>query len=131
MAVTRLLRIKETKGNNRASHLKKNIFYICRDDKTGNGLWIGGNAGSTPDVIYWTMVENKKFWCKEDGSQAFHYMLSFPPDCGVDEATAFQIVEEFCGELLGRTTIMFSQSTMTGRICTYILRLIPYQKPMV
>jgi len=101
MAVTRLLRIKETKGSNRASHLKKNIFYICRDDKTANGLWIGGNAGRTPDVIYRTMVENKKFWCKEDGSQAFHYMLSFPPDCGIDEATAFQVAEEFCNELLG------------------------------
>ncbi|MCD7956786.1 MAG: relaxase/mobilization nuclease domain-containing protein [Lachnospiraceae bacterium] len=101
MAVTRLLRIKETKGSNKALHLKKNLFYICRNDKTENGLWIGGNAGRTPEVIYRTMVENKKFWCKTDGTQAFHYMLSFPPDCGIDEATAFQIAEEFCSELLG------------------------------
>lgn len=101
MAVTRLLRIKETKGSNKASHLRKNLFYICRDEKCGNGLWIGGNAGRTPEMIYRTMIENKKFWGKEDGSQAFHYMLSFPPDCSIDEATAFQVAEEFCRELLG------------------------------
>ena len=51
MAVTRLLRIKETPGNNPAAHLKKNLFYICRPDKTADGLYIGGNAGVSPEII--------------------------------------------------------------------------------
>ena len=51
MAVTRLLRIKETPGSNPAAHLKKNLFYICRPDKTADGLYIGGNAGVSPEII--------------------------------------------------------------------------------
>lgn len=100
MAITRLLRIKETSGRNKATHLKKNIFYILKPQKTENGMWVGGNAGTTPEGIYRAMKQNKKLWNKEHGSQAFHYMLSFPPDSGVDEALAFQITQEFCQELL-------------------------------
>lgn len=101
MAITRLLRIKETKGKSKSTHLKRNIFYICNPEKTGGGLWIGGNAGCLPDIVYQTMMQNKEFWDKKNGSQGFHYMLSFPPDCGIDEALAYQITEEFCKELLG------------------------------
>ncbi|MCC8106062.1 MAG: relaxase/mobilization nuclease domain-containing protein [Clostridiales bacterium] len=101
MAVTKLLRIKEKAGANKSSHLQKNIFYICQDSKTGGGLWIGGNAGNTPGMIYRTMMENKKLWGKEDGSQGFHYVLSFAPDSPVDEELAFKIAEDFCRELLG------------------------------
>ncbi|MCC8051903.1 MAG: relaxase/mobilization nuclease domain-containing protein [Clostridiales bacterium] len=100
MAITKLLRIKESGGADKASHLKKNIFYICQDAKTSDGVWIGSNAGSTPGMICRTMVENKKMWGKEDGSQGFHYVLSFPPDSNVDEELAFQFAEDFCRELL-------------------------------
>ena len=65
MAVTRLLRIKETPGSNPAAHLKKNLFYICRPDKTADGLYIGGNAGVSPEIIYDTMKQNKRLWGKE------------------------------------------------------------------
>ena len=101
MATTKLLRIKETGGKNKASHLKKNIFYICKSEKTEDGLWIGGNAGTTPEQIYNSMILNKKTWNKETGSQGFHYMLSFAPDSDVDEELAFTIAQEFCKELLG------------------------------
>lgn len=100
MAVTKLRKIKETSGKNPASHLKKNIFYICNPKKTQGGIYIGGNAGISPEAIYQTMVRNKEYWQKTDKVQAYHYMLCFPPDCQVDEALAYQIAEEFCQALL-------------------------------
>ena len=109
MAVTKLLRLKEAKGNNKAAHLRHNIFYICNPDKCDGGLWIGGNAGTTPDIIYQTMIGNKQFWGKEDGSQGFHYVISFPPDLSVTEEQAYQIAEDFCRELLnGRFYFVFA-----------------------
>ena len=101
MAITKLLRLKEGKGTNRSAHLKNNIYYICNPEKTGGGCWIGGNAGTTPDVIYKTMLMNKRFWEKENGSQGFHYVISFPPDLTIDEAFVYRVTEEFCKELLG------------------------------
>ena len=101
MAITKLLRLKEGKGTNRSAHLKNNIYYICNPEKTGGGCWIGGNAGTTPDVIYKTMLMNKRFWEKENGSQGFHYVISFPPDLKIDEAFVYRVTEEFCKELLG------------------------------
>lgn len=100
MAVTRLRRIKETSGKNPAAHLKKNIFYICNPAKTQGGIYIGGNAGVSPETIYRTMTRNKEYWQKTDKAQAYHYMLCFPPDCGVNEDLAYQIAKEFCKELL-------------------------------
>ena len=46
------------------------------------------------------MTRNKEYWQKTDKAQAYHYMLCFPPDCGVDEELAYQIAKEFCEELL-------------------------------
>ena len=47
------------------------------------------------------MMMNKNYWGKENGTQAFHYVLSFPPDLNIDEAATYKITEEFCKELLG------------------------------
>ena len=55
MAVTKLLRIKQTKGSEPSCHLRRNIDYICNPKKTDGGLWISGNAGSSPEAIYRTM----------------------------------------------------------------------------
>lgn len=101
LAITKLLRIKETAGRSKAKHLKNNIFYICNPEKTDNGSLIGGNAGLDAGDIYKVMIRNKKSWNKESGSQAFHYMLSFPPDSGVSEELAYTITQEFCAQLLG------------------------------
>ena len=35
MAITKLLRLKESAKGNRAAHLKHNLFYICDPDKCG------------------------------------------------------------------------------------------------
>lgn len=101
MAITKLLRIKEVKGRKKSSHLQKNIDYICNPVKTGNGFWIGGNAGPGPAAIYKNMMMNKKMWNKETGTQGFHYVISFPPTLDINEATAFRFAEEFCNDLLG------------------------------
>ena len=101
MAITKLLRLKESVRGSPATHLKHNLFYICNPDKCGGGIWIGGNAGTSPEIIFQTMVDNKKYWGKEDGSQGFHYVISFPPELDVSEETAYQIAEDFSRELLG------------------------------
>lgn len=101
MAITKLLRLKESAKGNKAAHLKHNLFYICDPDKCGGGVWIGGNAGTRPEIIYETMIENKKYWGKEDGSQGFHYVISFPPELHVSEELAYQIAQDFAAELLG------------------------------
>ena len=101
MAITKLLRIKETKGRQKSSHLQKNIEYICNPVKTGNGFWIGGNAGPGPEAIYKNMMMNKKIWNKENGTQGFHYVISFPPTLDINEAAAYRFAEDFCKELLG------------------------------
>lgn len=101
MAVTKLRRIKETSGKSPAAHLKKNLFYICNPEKTQGGIYVGGNAGISPEEIYRTMLRNKEYWQKTDKTQAYHYMLCFPPDCGIKEDLAYQVAKEFCEALLG------------------------------
>ena len=101
MAVTKLLRLKESRKGNASAHLKANLFYICNPDKCQGGLYIGGNAGTSPQIIYETMMENKRFFGKTDGSQGFHYVISFPPDLNVSADLAYQIAEDFAYQLLG------------------------------
>lgn len=48
-----------------------------------------------------TMLRNKKVWSKQDGSQGFHYVISFPPDCRISEQTASEFADDFVRELLG------------------------------
>ena len=101
MAVTKLLRIKENRGRDPAAGLRRNLFYICNPEKTDGGRNIGGSAGHTPEDALMTMKLNKQFWGKEDGSQGFHYILSFDPSCDVSIETAHAVAEDFCQELLG------------------------------
>ena len=101
MAITKLLRLKESKKGNPAQHLINNIRYICDPEKTEGGLWIGGNAGQDTATIISTMIRNKKIWNKPDGSQGFHYVISFSPDCRISEQTASEFADDFVQELLG------------------------------
>ena len=101
MAITKLLRLKESKKGNPAQHLINNILYICDREKTDGGLWIGGNAGQETATIISTMLRNKKVWNKQDGTQGFHYVISFSPDCQVSEQTASDFADDFVQELLG------------------------------
>ena len=101
MAITKLLRIKESRqGQNRSLGLRRCVDYICNPKKTENGKLITGNCGVWPELIYEQMKANKETWGKPDGSQGFHYVLSFPPDEEIDEKLTMQIAQEFCEELL-------------------------------
>ena len=101
MAITKLLRLKECGHGNKAQHLKNNLHYILNPEKTQGGLNIGGNAGVTWEWVYDSMIENKRYWHKEEGSQGFHYVISFPPDLDVSMEMAHEVAQEFCERLLG------------------------------
>ena len=101
MAITKLLRLKESSRGNPAQHLKNNLKYILNPEKTQGGMNIGGNAGVTWDWCYESMIENKHYWHKEDGSQGFHYVIAFPPNLDVSMETAHEVAQAFCEKLLG------------------------------
>ena len=101
MAITKLLRIKESRqGRNPSYGLRRCIEYVCNPEKTENRKLVSGNCGNMPDLIYEQMRANKEYWNKKNGSQGFHYVLSFPPDEVIDEALTMKIAKEFCDELL-------------------------------
>ena len=100
MAITKLLRIKESKQGDPGSGLKRCLTYVCNPDKTEDGMLLSGNAGTHPALAYSSIKLNKLFWGKEEGSQGFHYVISFHPDEDVPPELALQIAEEFVKELL-------------------------------
>ena len=100
MAITKLLRIKAAKSGSKSAGLRRCLEYVCRGEKTEGGILVGGNCGSDPAVIYEEMCANKAIWGKEDGSQGFHYVISFPASEAVDEEIVMQVAEDFCRELL-------------------------------
>lgn len=99
MAVTKLLRIKESPGKYKDTYLRRNLFYICKKEKTDGGRNIGGSAGTTPESALLTMQMNKQLWGKTDGTQGFHYILSFDPSVPVPVERIHRIAQEFCSEL--------------------------------
>ena len=109
MAITKLIRIKEKSHGDPGGGLKKALRYICNPEKAAV---VGGNAGHDAEGAYFLMKQNKEFWHKTDGSQGFHYILSFPPDCGIDANTAARVAEDFTEELLnGKYYYMYSVHT--------------------
>ena len=106
MAVTKLLRIKEGKGARQNRSLLDALKYICNPEKTKD-FYIGGNAGWSAESAFHHMVENKKVWRKPDGTQAFHYILSFPPTEEITPETAMKVTEDFCRELLGEDDFLY------------------------
>ena len=100
MAITKLLRIKASSHGSPSSGLRRCISYICNPEKTDDGRLVYGNAGTDPEIVYTQMRWNKQFWDQTEGSQGYHYVISFPPDEAVTEELALQIGKEFCEELL-------------------------------
>ena len=100
MATTILKNIKEAAKGRPSQHLINSIKYIMNPDKTEGGLWVGSNAGVTPDEIYDCMMSTKKEYGKENGRQGYHYVISFPPGA-CDEATCFKVGKEFCEAYFG------------------------------
>ena len=101
MAITKLLRIKETRtGPDKSAGLRRCLNYVLNPEKTDSGRLVSGNAGGDAGFIYEEMVSNKLSWGKTDGSQGFHYVISFSPEEEVPHELALQIGKEFCKELL-------------------------------
>lgn len=99
MATFKILRIKETKKGNPSIGVKNCLEYICDEKKTERRRWITGPAGSDPGFIYEEFLANKRRWKKETGTQAFHFIISFPPNESVTVEQALQIAKEYCDEL--------------------------------
>lgn len=99
MAITKILNIKETSGNP-GRHLYNSVRYIMNPEKTGDGLLVGGNAGSEPWEVYSTMLDTKNAWGKTLGRQGYHFVISWKPG-EADEQRAYAVAREFCEEYLG------------------------------
>lgn len=99
MAVTKLLNIKSS-SHGAGRHLYNAIAYIMNPKKTDDGVLVGGNAGSTKEEVYDTMLTTKKDWEKLEGRQGYHFVLSWKPG-ETDTETAYQMLQEFCAEYLG------------------------------
>lgn len=100
MAVTVLKHIKEAKNRSASAHLKNSIKYVMNPKKTEDGLWIGGNVGTDPQLVYEAMMETKADFQKLSGRQGYHFVISFSPG-EADAETTFKIGGEFCRQYLG------------------------------
>ena len=105
MAVTCLMHMKESPGTPH-EHLRNAIDYILDvkhgEEKTRYGELVGGNSGLDHKEILQNFLQTKRDYEKMDGRQGYHFVLSFAPG-ETDEATAYQVVKEFCESYLGDT----------------------------
>lgn len=69
-----------------------------KQEKTDGGMWIGGNAGTTPDEVLQTFLDTKKDYGKPDGRQGYHFVISFKEEAAPE--LVYQIMGEFCKEYL-------------------------------
>lgn len=102
MGITKLLHINRDTSAGGSTHLQDALRYIMQPEKTEQGLLIGGGncLFSTPDIAYENMMQTKQMWGKEDGRQAYHYIISLDKDEGNSEVM-MDIMKHFCQEYLG------------------------------
>ncbi len=101
-----ILNPQKTKGKkpklekNPAMHLENGVNYAFKSEKTEQGLYVGGNVGTTPGEVLNAFQETKRFYGKENGRQGYHFVISFKPgEC--DRDTCYKVAEEFCKNYLG------------------------------
>lgn len=99
MAITKLMNIKQGKKG-KSQHLYNSLTYVLNPDKTEEGLWIGGNVGTTAEEVYQGMLDTKQDWEKTEGRQGYHFVISFQPG-ETNEQTAYQVIRKFCEQYLG------------------------------
>ena len=58
-----------------------------KPEKTEQGLLIGGGncLFSIPDIAYENMMQTKQIWGKQEGRQAYHYVISLDKGEGNSE----------------------------------------------
>ena len=101
MAITKLKRIKEGTNNSGRLHMKELIIYVMDPRKCEGDSGTRSDLGNDPNLVYQLMIRNKEIHGKLDGSQCFHYVLSWPPDTKITQDEALDIADEFRKELLG------------------------------
>lgn len=99
MAITKLMHMKES-PDWKPKHLWNAIRYILDPNKTDNGRLVGGNSGKKPKEVLDNFLETKEAFGKPDGRQGYHFVISFAKG-ETDEATAYEVIREFCEEYLG------------------------------
>ena len=120
MALTKLMHMKQCGKGNPARHLKNAIAYIMQEKKTDQGRWIGGNAGSTWQEVYQTMLETKQEFGKQNGRQGYHFVISFKEEAAPEEV--YKVLENFCREYLGENyDYVFSVHTDSTHIHGHII----------
>lgn len=99
MAITKLMHMKES-PDWKPKHLWNAIRYILDPNKTDDGRLVGGNSGKKPKEVLDNFLETKEAFRKPDGRQGYHFVISFAKG-ETDEATAYEVIREFCEEYLG------------------------------
>lgn len=102
MAVTKIMNIKNSKshGKKAGKHLINALEYITNPEKTKNGLYIGGvNCVSSARGAFVQMSNTKKQLNSNGTRQAYHFILSCPPDEGTPEIMT-ELTKRFLEEYL-------------------------------
>jgi hypothetical protein len=76
-------------------HLKISIEYIFDPEKTDGGRYIFGDSGTTAEEVKNSFLSTKDVFDKNDGRQAYHFILTFGADEKVTEPLAQKIAEKF------------------------------------
>lgn len=99
MALTILMHMKQSGTKYPGRHLKNAIRYILKPEKNEQGLWIGGNAGSTAEEIYRNFIRTKAAFGKTHGRQGYHFVISFREQATARDAE--RVMAAFTKEYLG------------------------------
>lgn len=120
MATSKIINIGPASGYNKSQRLKNAIEYILNPEKTCDGKYVG-SGNCFVENVYSEMIRTKKIAGKENDRQGYHLIISFPPGEDISEQTAFQIIQEFAEEYLGKNyeyvfTVHNDQPHMHGHI---------------
>ncbi len=109
MAITKLMCIGESSGNDGTNHLYKALRYIANPEKTQDGKLVGAlNTSVDWKTTYYQMLYTKKSWGKEDKRQGYHFIISFSPNEDVDAELALKITKEFVERYLDEYETLYS-----------------------
>ncbi len=102
MAITKMMNIRNSKAHPRKAgkHLINALNYITNPEKTKDGLYVGAvNCLANPKSAFIQMSNTKKALNKNGCRQAYHFVLSCPPEEGSPKIM-MEITEKFIKEYL-------------------------------
>ena len=100
MAISKILYIGDCGAGYAGKHLKQALDYIMEPYKTGGGEWVAA-LNCQKESAYQQMRQTKEVFGKTDQRQGYHLIISFV-EGEVGTQTAFEIVDRFAKEYLGR-----------------------------